>query len=93
LSHLSLGLPCGVFPSGFAIKILYAFFTSPMLNYMPRPNYCPWLDHPNHIWWSVQVTKLLIMQSSLVSRHFIPYRYKCTPQHPCPKHPISVFLL
>jgi len=26
--------------------------------YMPSPSY-PWFDHPNNIWWSVQVMKLL----------------------------------
>jgi len=29
-SQLRLGLPSGLFPSGFPIKILYAFFFSPM---------------------------------------------------------------
>jgi hypothetical protein len=32
--------------------------------YMPHPSYPPAFDHPNKIWWSVQVMKLLIMQSS-----------------------------
>jgi hypothetical protein len=32
--------------------------------YMPHPSHPPWFDHPNNIWWSVQVIKLLIMQSS-----------------------------
>jgi hypothetical protein len=33
------------------------------------PSYAPWFDHPNHISWRLQITKLLIMQffSSLVS--------------------------
>jgi hypothetical protein len=39
--------------------------------YMPRPSYPPWLDYPKCIWRSVQVTKLLIMQSSPASRHFL----------------------
>jgi len=30
ISHLSLGLPSGLFPSNFSTKILYAFFISPM---------------------------------------------------------------
>jgi hypothetical protein len=29
-----------------------------------------WLRHPINIWWSVQVTKLLIMHCSAASRHF-----------------------
>jgi hypothetical protein len=34
------------------------------------------LDHPNNTWWSVQVMKLLITQSSPISRHFLPLRSK-----------------
>jgi len=40
-SHLRLGLPNGLFPSGFSATILYAF---PMLTqtcYMPRPSHHP----------------------------------------------------
>jgi hypothetical protein len=37
--------------------------------YMSRPSQPPWLDHPNNICWSVQIMKLLIMQSSLAYRH------------------------
>jgi hypothetical protein len=37
--------------------------------------------------------KLLIMQSSPFSRHFLPVRSIYSPQHPVPKHPQSVFLL
>jgi hypothetical protein len=29
--------------------------------YMASPPYPPWFDHPNNIWWRVQVTELLIM--------------------------------
>jgi hypothetical protein len=36
---------------------------------------------------SVQVMKLLIMQSSLASRHFLPLRSKYSPQHPVLRHP------
>jgi hypothetical protein len=27
---------------------------------MSRPSHPPSIDHPNNVWWSVQVTKLLI---------------------------------
>jgi hypothetical protein len=39
--------------------------------YMPRPCHPTWFDHPNNIWWSLQVMKLLIMQPSPASRHFL----------------------
>jgi hypothetical protein len=49
--------------------------------YMFIPSNPHWLDHPNNIWWSVQVTKLLIMRSSPASSHFLLRRSKYS-QHP-----------
>jgi hypothetical protein len=57
--------------------------------YVLHPSHPPWLD-PNNIWWSVQVTKLLIMQSSLASWPFPTLRSKYSPQHPALKRPLSV---
>jgi hypothetical protein len=37
--------------------------------YMSCPSHLPWFDHPNNIWWSIQVMKFLIMQSSPASCH------------------------
>jgi hypothetical protein len=45
-------------------------------------SHLPRLDQLNNIWWSVQVMKLLIMQSSPFSWHFFPLRSKYSPQHP-----------
>jgi hypothetical protein len=41
--------------------------------YMSRSSYSPWFHHPNNIWWSVQVTKLLITQCSPASRRLAMY--------------------
>jgi hypothetical protein len=41
-----------------------------------------WFDHPNSIWWSVQVTQLLIKQSSPAARHFLTLGSKHCPQYP-----------
>jgi hypothetical protein len=38
------------------------------------------------VWWSVQIMKLLIMQFSAASCHFIPLRSKYSPKHPVLKH-------
>jgi hypothetical protein len=46
------------------------------MRYIPRPSYNSSLNHPNNIWWSLQVMKLLVTQSSPVSRHFHPLRSK-----------------
>jgi hypothetical protein len=27
-------------------------------------SHCPWFDHPNNVWWNMEVMKLLIMQTS-----------------------------
>jgi hypothetical protein len=32
-----------------------------------RQSHPPWYDHPNNIWWSIKVMRLIIMQSSLAS--------------------------
>jgi hypothetical protein len=63
--HLHLGLPSGLFPSCFPIKILYAFLASLMRAACP-PSHSPWSHHPNNISWRVQIMKLLIVQSSLL---------------------------
>jgi hypothetical protein len=41
---------------------------------MPYPSHPPWLDHS--VWLGVQVMKLLIIQFSPTSRHFISLRTK-----------------
>ena len=52
-SRLSLGLPSGLFPSGFPTKMMYA-------SLLPHTCYIHFLfhssrfDHPNNIWWRVQ---------------------------------------
>jgi hypothetical protein len=48
---------------------------------MPCSSHPPGLDHSNYIWWSVQVMKLPIMQFSPTFCHFIPLRFKYSPQH------------
>jgi hypothetical protein len=43
---------------------------------MPCPSHLPSLDHSNYTWRRVHVMKLLIMQFSPTSRHFISLRSK-----------------
>jgi hypothetical protein len=42
-------------------KTLFSTFCHPC--YMPQPPNSSWFDHPNNIWWSVQIMMLLIIQS------------------------------
>jgi len=87
LSHLCLFLPSGLFHSGFPTKILYSFFISPMHATFTAHLILLGFITLINIRWSVQVMKLLILQSSPV---FFPLRYKYS-QHPVLKHPQSVF--
>jgi hypothetical protein len=59
--------------------------------YMPCSSHPPWLDHSNYTWSRVQVMKLLIIQFSWTSCHFISLRSKYS-QRPVLKHPQSMFL-
>jgi hypothetical protein len=54
------------FPNQNIVCISHLFHT----HYMSRTSHPPWFDHPNNIWWSVQVMKLLIMQSFPASSRF-----------------------
>jgi hypothetical protein len=48
---------------------------------MPCTSHPSWLDHSNYTWRRVQVMKLLIMQFSPTSCHFISLWSKYSPQH------------
>jgi hypothetical protein len=53
-----LGLPNGLFPSGFPTNM---HSSSPHSCYMSCPSYPSWLDHSNYTWRRVRVMKLFIM--------------------------------
>jgi hypothetical protein len=84
-SHLCLGLLSGLFLSGFQQKYCMHFHLSHAY-YMSCPSHL-WFCHPNNIWWSVQVMKLLIIQSSPISCHFPPLRFKYSPLTSCSQTP------
>jgi len=85
-SHLRLGFPSCLFHSAFSHHNVVCFSYLPHASYMSRPSYHSWFDHPNNIWWSIRDMKLLIMQSSPISRHFLPLMSKYSPLHPVPEH-------
>ena len=88
--HLRSGLLSGLFPSGFPTKTLYIHLIH--TRYMPSPSYSSLFDHPNNIWWAVQIIKLLIIQFSPFPSYLVPLRHKYSPQHPILKHPQPKFL-
>jgi len=65
--YLHIGLQHGLFPSGFPVRILYAFLIYPICVTCPTHL---WIDHPKNIWWNTN-KKLLIMQSYLASCHLL----------------------
>jgi hypothetical protein len=72
--------------------ISYVHSSSPHSCYMLFQSHPPWLDHSNYTWRRVQVMKLLVMQFSPTSRHFVSLRSKYSPQHPVLKHPQCPFM-
>jgi hypothetical protein len=62
-SYLCMGLQNGLFFSRFPTKISCAFLVSPMRATCLK-HFILFFAHPNNIWWSVQVLKLLVMQLS-----------------------------
>jgi hypothetical protein len=75
--RLRLVLPSGVFPSGFSTNTLYAFLFSPfVLHALPISSSLTY----HSVWRGVQVMKLLIMQFSPTSCHFVSLRSEYSPQ-------------
>ena len=62
--------------------------------YLPRPSHSSRFDHPNNIWWAVQIIKLLVVLCSPLPcyLYFVTLRPSCLPQHPVLKHRQPVFL-
>ena len=54
-SHLRLGIPSSFLPSDFPIKTLYMPLISIPKCYMPRPSHYSRFNHPNNIWWVLQM--------------------------------------
>jgi hypothetical protein len=73
-------------------SISYKYSSSPHACYMPYPSHPPWRVHYDYTWRRMQFTKLLFMEFSPTSRHFIPPPSRYSPQHPVLKHLQSMFL-
>ena len=62
-AHLQFGFPSGLLPSGLPTNTLCTILLSPNMCYMPRPAHSAWFDHPNNIWWGVQIITPLVTYS------------------------------
>jgi len=88
-SHLSPGLPSVRFPSDFTTKNLLSLL--PHTCHMSSPSRLPWFDHPNNVWWGVQITRLLITPLYPPSCYLLPLGPNHPPQHPVLEHPRPMF--
>jgi len=68
--------------------------TSPLpgMCYMPCQSHPSWVDHPNNIWWGLQIIKLLITKFSPLPWYLFSLRIKYSPHHPILKHLQPTFL-
>ena len=55
ISYIRMGLPSGLFPSGFSTKTLYMPLLSPHTRYMTRPSHSPQFHHLKNIGCAVQM--------------------------------------
>ena len=96
--HLHIKLPS--IPGSYKWFLSLSFlqqnpvWTSSLLHtcHMPRPSHSSWFDHPNNIWWGVQIIKLLLMQFPPLACYLFLRKTKHSPLHPILKHPQPTFL-
>lgn len=62
-----MGLPCGLFNSGFSRKSLHAFFSFTYACHMPCPPHSPWFCHPSMLWRCKQLLSLCNFLQLLVT--------------------------
>ena len=91
-SHLCLGLPSDLFPSGFPTKTLYMSLLSPP----PYAPHAPPISFPliSQIIFSEEYRLLSSLLCSFfpLPCYLIPLRPKYSPQHPVFIHPQPMFL-
>ena len=89
-THLRLGLPSGLFPSGFPIKTLYAPSPHPYAPHAQPISFFSILS-PAQYWVRVQIIQLFVMQSPPFPRYLVPSRSKYS-QTPSASFPPSILI-
>ena len=69
-SHLCLGLPSGLFPSGFPTKTLYTPLPSPHTCYMPCPSHSSRFYHSHNIGCTVQIISSSLKLKEALLPHY-----------------------
>jgi hypothetical protein len=89
--HLRLGLPSGLFPSGFPTKILYTPPLSPYALHAPPISFVPILPPEQYLVSSTdrEAPHYVVFSNPLL---LLSLRPKCSPQHPVLKNPQHTFL-
>ena len=86
-----------VFQVALSVRLLHqnTVCISPLPHtcYMLRLSHFPQFDHPNNIWWGVQIIKFRVMYFSSLPSYLVPLRSKYSPQGPILTHPQITFLL
>ena len=90
-SHLRLGLPSSLFPSGFSTKTRYAHLLTPYVLHA-QISYSFRFDKPKNIWPGKQISQLLIMYFSPLPCYLVPHRPRYSLQHCILQHPQPTFL-
>jgi len=85
-SHLCLGLPSGLFPSGLPTKPCVCRSLLPHACHMLRRSHSFLFNHSN-VWWGEQIMNILILQSPRLPCNLVPVRPKYLSQHPTLKYP------
>ena len=88
-SYLRLGLQVVSFPQVSTPK-LCIHLSPPHTCYLPRSSLSSTFDHPNNIWWGVQIMKLPIL--SPLPCYLVALRPNVFPRYPVLKHPQPTFL-
>ena len=79
--HFNIILPAT--PRSFAWSLSFIFLHQNLVRtshfshtcYMPCPSHSSWFDHPNNIWWGVQIIKLFIRNDLTTVFIFVRWLY------------------
>ena len=91
-THLRLGLPSGLFPSGFPTNTLYTSLSSPICATCPAHLILLDFITRTKLGEGYKLFSSSLLQSPPFPRYLLPPRPKYSPQHPVLKHPQLPFL-